>query len=55
MRWPGQDNFESLYQLYQERYPGSNCTHDQVSLMVCWVSLRLPYQLPEAEDDGGEA
>lgn len=46
-KWPKVDNFEALTQEYAELYPDSEYDSDQVSLMIVWVSLRLPYELIE--------
>ena len=45
--WPKEDNFEALIKAYEELHPDSEYDSDQVSLMIVWVSLRLPYELIE--------
>jgi hypothetical protein len=56
--WPKGEDFETLYQAYQETYPQSGSSSDDVSLMVVWLSGRLPYETEEdeetAEGAGGE-
>jgi hypothetical protein len=46
-KWPKEESFESLTQTYTELYPESEYDSDQVSLMIVWVSVRLPYELVE--------
>ena len=44
-RWPKGENFDVLYQNYSELFPDSEASIDKVSLMVVWLSMRLPFQL----------
>jgi hypothetical protein len=46
-RWPKAESFETLTQNYTDLYPDSEYDNDQVSLMIVWVSARLPYELVE--------
>lgn len=48
--WPQGENFEVLNQAFNQKYPAANVNSDDVSLMVVWLSARLPYQI-----DGDEA
>lgn len=48
--WPGGENFEVLNQAFQEMYPDFNATSDDVSLMVVWISGRLPYRFTDKEE-----
>ena len=41
--WPFEQDFESLFQAYQTAYPESQVEQNDVSLMVVWLSTRLPY------------
>jgi hypothetical protein len=52
-RWPKGEDFETLTNAYAERFPGSETSSDDVSLMVVWLSGRLPYELvgDDEEDD----
>lgn len=43
MTWPKGEDFESLNHAFKEKYPRSQANPDDVSLMVVWLSLRLPY------------
>jgi hypothetical protein len=53
MKWPKADNFEALNQAFAERYPGTQADSNDVSLMVVWLSGRLPYQI-EGDETGEE-
>lgn len=46
-RWPKGEDFEALYATFNEIFPTSDSSVDQVSLMVVWLTLRLPYELDE--------
>lgn len=46
--WPKGENFEVLYDNYTNMFPDSEFDIDSVSLMVVWLTMRLPYQV---EDD----
>ena len=45
--WPKGEDFEILYKTFTELFPDSNASIDKVSLMVVWLSMRLPYQVDE--------
>jgi hypothetical protein len=49
-QWPKDQEFESLYKNYSELYPASDTSIDKVSLMVVWLSLRLPYHVDQADE-----
>jgi hypothetical protein len=51
IKWPHDEDFEKLNSAYSERYPDAQETSDDVSLMVVWVSTRLPYQIDDEEDE----
>lgn len=42
--WPKGEDFEQLTRAFTEKYPLSEVSNDDISLMVVWVSTRLPYQ-----------
>jgi len=44
-RWPKGEDFEALNAAYVSQFPNSNTGSDDVSLMVVWLSGRLPYEL----------
>ena len=48
--WPKGEDFDTLYNDFTTRHPDSEVSMDQVSLMVVWLSLRLPYHI-EGEDE----
>jgi hypothetical protein len=50
-KWPNGEDFEVLNKAYQEKYPLAQTKSDDVSLMIVWVSTRLPYDVPGEEDD----
>ncbi len=43
--WPKGEDFEILYKNFSEIYPDSDAGIDRVSLMVVWLSMRLPFQV----------
>lgn len=47
--WPKGEAFETLYNHFTKLYPDSPASMDQVSLMVVWLTLRLPYNITENE------
>ncbi len=52
--WPNKDeDFDMLNKAYAEAHPGEEISTDDVSLMVVWLSGRLPYP-SEAEAEGEE-
>jgi hypothetical protein len=53
--WPHGENFEVLNQAFIEMFPDASASSDDVSLMVVWISGRLPYQFTEAEEASSES
>jgi hypothetical protein len=54
--WPKGQDFEALNQAFHQKYPAVETSSDDISLMVVWVSGRLPYATEaEDEDEQGEA
>lgn len=47
--WPNNEDFEGINTAYQAKYPQARDNKDDISLMVVWISARLPYQ-PENEE-----
>ena len=43
--WPAGEDFEILYSNYVERFPEAETSIDKVSLMVVWLTMRLPYHV----------
>ena len=48
-RWPEAEQFEVLVKAYREKYPDSNATDNEISLMIVWIAGRLPVELVETE------
>lgn len=48
--WPFEQDFDSLYQAYQSANPESQVEQNDVSLMVVWLSTRLPYHKSENDE-----
>lgn len=53
-RWPRQEEFEILNEAFAEKYPSAQASSDDVSLMIVWLSGRLPYELVDNEDEAEE-
>jgi hypothetical protein len=58
--WPKGEDFEKLNAAFTEKYPEAQVKNDDVSLMIVWLSTRLPFQTesddeeqPEADSPGG--
>lgn len=47
--WPKGEDYEKLYSHFTKTYPDVHVSIDKVSLMVVWLTLRLPYQMEEVE------
>ncbi len=53
--WPKNEDFETLGAAFKEKYPDSQVGSDDLSLMVVWVSLRLPYQMEDEAEPEAQA
>ncbi len=53
--WPQGENFEVLNQAFKEKYPDTTISDNDVSLMVVWISGRLPYQFTGTGEDSSIA
>ena len=42
--WPNGQEFDSLYDSYQKQFPDDKTSKDDISLMIVWLSCRLPYE-----------
>lgn len=57
--WPEEDDYEELYEAYNKSFPENKVSIDETSLMVIWLSGRLPInkvsksdiRLPEVPQD----
>jgi hypothetical protein len=45
IHWPKGEDFEILYDNFAKLYPESDASKDKVSLMVVWITMRLPYEV----------
>jgi hypothetical protein len=45
IHWPKGEDFEALYKTFSDLYSDSDASIDKVSLMMVWVSMRLPLQV----------
>ena len=58
-KWPKGEDLEALNTAFAEMYPGaqgdSGVDSDDVSLMVVWVSARLPYEVEDEENNEEES
>jgi len=52
--WPKGEDFETLYKNFSELFPDSTASIDTVSLMVVWISMRLPYQVDSDTEESDE-
>ena len=49
--WPNGESFEILTHAFAEKYPDVKVSSDDVSLMIVWLSVRLPYQFEEDQTE----
>jgi hypothetical protein len=49
--WPKDQDFEAIYQTYNELYPDGKGSLDEVSLMSVWLANRLPYHITGDDED----
>lgn len=47
IRWPEGEEFDTLNDDFRKRFPQTENTDDEISLMVVWISVRLPYQFEQ--------
>jgi hypothetical protein len=45
--WQAGQDFDFIYQKFQEKYPVEAASKNDVSLMTVWLSGSLPYQIPD--------
>jgi hypothetical protein len=50
--WPANEDFEVLNTAFKAKYPESETTEDDVSLMAAWISTRLPFETEGEEEEG---
>jgi hypothetical protein len=54
-KWPKGEDFETLYAAFTADQPDEKPEMNDVSLMVVWLSGRLPYEFTEKDESGDEA
>ena len=52
--WPKDENFDVLGTAFNEKYPEAQTSSDDISLMIVWVGMRLPYQFEEDDEINSE-
>ncbi len=53
--WPKGQSFEYLCQTVREKYPDTQESDDEISLMVVWVGNRLPVNQPIENEDSDQS
>jgi hypothetical protein len=48
--WPENEDFATINQAFNTKYPGEGHTENDVSLMVVWLAGRLPYESERKEN-----
>ena len=51
VKWPKNEDFDVLNKAFTAMYPQTQTSSDDVSLMIVWVSTRLPYQEEGEEEE----
>jgi hypothetical protein len=51
LHWPKGEDFGIITKAFQEKYPLSEASTDDISLMTVWLGDRLPYQVAEEESE----
>jgi hypothetical protein len=49
IHWPQSEEFEILQKEHRQHNPDSQASDDDISLMVVWVGVRLPFQIVEGD------
>ncbi len=49
--WPKGEDFEVLYSTFTELFPEIEASIDKVSLMVVWLSMRLPSHIDDLTNE----
>jgi hypothetical protein len=53
--WPKGEDFDTLNNAFVEAFPNAQIENDNVSLMVVWLSVRLPYKTENEVDEVDQA
>ncbi len=54
-RWPKAEQFDVLDEAFRASHPETGFSKDEISLMVVWLSTRLPYELVDQVDEETKA
>lgn len=49
--WPKSEDFEIINKAYAEKYPDHPASTDDVSLMTVWLTVSLPYDFEEDDEE----
>lgn len=52
--WPKDEDFEKINAAFAEKYPEAGASSDDVSLMVVWLAVSLPYHFDDDEEEPEE-
>jgi hypothetical protein len=52
--WPKDEDFDVLYNNFATLFPNAESSIDKVSLMVVWLTMRLPYHVDETIEESEE-
>lgn len=44
IEWPKEDDFEGMIEAFRTKYPELSISDDDISLLIVWISNRLPYE-----------
>ena len=55
IKWPKNEDFDVLNKAFTAMYPQAQASSDDVSLMIVWVSARLPYRVEGEEEEQEQA
>lgn len=50
-KWPKNEDFDILNAAFTSSYPEATASEDDISLMIVWLSTRLPYQTEESDEE----
>jgi len=53
-RWPANETFDGLISAFHEKHKEFEVSDNDISLMVVWISNRLPYDLAEEPEEESE-
>ena len=50
-RWPKAEQFDVLDEAFKVQYPETTYSNNDISLMVVWLSTRLPYEMVDTPEE----